>query len=143
MRQKFRAHHILCTSLYEGKGYSGAFCDHMSAVVERLRGNPDEELILVAEPDLICARCPNNNGNGECAQDHNRVVDKDRRVLRSFELEEGQCYTYRALCGHARAHLTEDVFAELCGTCEWHRQGLCHYEDLIASLTRTYESPIR
>ena len=37
MADKFRGHHIVCTSLYEGKGYSGAFCENMTAVVERLR----------------------------------------------------------------------------------------------------------
>ena len=54
MADKFRGHHIVCTSLYEGKGYSGAFCENMTAVVERLRKDPDEELLLVAEPDMIC-----------------------------------------------------------------------------------------
>ena len=44
MADKFRGHHIVCTSLYEGKGYSGAFCENMTAVVERLRKDPDEEL---------------------------------------------------------------------------------------------------
>ena len=52
MADKFRGHHIVCTSLYEGKGYSGAFCENMTAVVERLRKDPDEELFLVAEPDM-------------------------------------------------------------------------------------------
>ena len=63
MADKFRGHHIVCTSLYEGKGYSGAFCENMTAVVERLRKDPDEELLLVAEPDMICANCPNRTEN--------------------------------------------------------------------------------
>ncbi len=64
----FRVHHILCTSLYEGKGYSGAFCENMSSVVERLRANPEEELVPVAEPDVICAGCPNRTAGGMCAE---------------------------------------------------------------------------
>ena len=103
MADKFRGHHIVCTSLYEGKGYSGAFCENMTAVVERLRKDPDEELLLVAEPDMICANCPNRTETNECVHNHNRVVNKDRRVIEFFGLEENRVYTYREMCRHARA----------------------------------------
>ena len=93
MADKFRGHHIVCTSLYEGKGYSGAFCENMTAVVERLRKDPDEELLLVAEPDMICANCPNRTETNECVHNHNRVVNKDRRVIEFFGLEENRVYT--------------------------------------------------
>lgn len=136
MNQRFRAHHILCTVLYEGKGYSGAFCENMTAVTERLRTNPDEAFILAAEPDLICAHCPNQTENGECSQDHNRVVDKDHRVLANLGLTEGECCSYREMCEHARARITEELFDRLCGTCEWRMQGLCRYEDLTAGLAK-------
>lgn len=139
MENRFRAHHIICTSLYEGKGYSGAFCENMTAVVERLRSNPDEELCLVAEPDIICRNCPNRTEKEECSSDSNRVVEKDRRVLNWLHLEEGKVYTYREMCRHAREHMTEDIFLENCGKCDWRRQGLCRYEDLIAQLDRCIE----
>ena len=103
MADKFRGHHIVCTSLYEGKGYSGAFCENMTAVVERLRKDPDEELLLVAEPDMICANCPNRTETNECVHNHNRVVNTDRRVIEFFGLEENRVYTYREMCRHARA----------------------------------------
>ena len=60
MADKFRGHHIVCTSLYEGKGYSGAFCENMTAVVERLRkirtrtfsgGGTGYDLCELSEPD--------------------------------------------------------------------------------------------
>ena len=86
MADKFRGHHIVCTSLYEGKGYSGAFCENMTAVVERLRKDPDEELLLVAEPDMICANCPNRTETNECVHNHNRVVNKDRRDVYKRQL---------------------------------------------------------
>ena len=123
MADKFRGHHIVCTSLYEGKGYSGAFCENMTAVVERLRKDPDEELFLVAEPDMICANCPN----------------KDRRVIEFFGLEENRVYTYREMCRHARAAMNMDFFMENCGKCDWRKQGLCKYEDLLAQLDRCIE----
>lgn len=133
---KFRAHHIICTSLYEGKGYSGAFCENMTSIVERLRSDPDEEFLLVAEPDMICANCPNRAEGNECSENHNRVVDKDRRVIEQFGLKENEVYTYREMCGHAREAMTEAFFMENCGKCDWRRQGLCKYEDLLAQLDR-------
>lgn len=134
MHEKFRAHHIICTSLYEGKGYSGAFCENMTAIVNRLRSNPDEELVLVAEPDMICANCPNRTVDGKCESNDNRVVEKDRRVMRWLELNEGTLYSYREMCRHARSHMTEEIFMENCGKCDWRAQGLCRYEELLAQL---------
>lgn len=134
MHEKFRAHHIICTSLYEGKGYSGAFCENMTAIVNRLRSNPDEELVLVAEPDMICANCPNRTVDGKCESNDNRVVEKDRRVMRWLEFNEGTLYSYREMCRHARSHMTEEIFMENCGKCDWRAQGLCRYEELLAQL---------
>lgn len=140
MSGKFRAHHIICTSLYEGKGYSGAFCENMTAVVERLRSNPKEELCLVAEPDIICKNCPNCTGEKSCAHNSNRVVEKDRRVMEWLDLREGNIYSYQEMCRHAREHMTEEIFLKNCGKCDWRKQGLCKYEDLLAQLDRCIEA---
>ena len=111
----------------------------MTAVVERLRKDPDEELLLVAEPDMICANCPNRTETNECVHNHNRVVNKDRRVIEFFGLEENRVYTYREMCRHARAAMNMDFFMENCGKCDWRKQGLCKYEDLLAQLDRCIE----
>ena len=111
----------------------------MTAVVERLRKDPDEELFLVAEPDMICANCPNRTEMNECVHNHNRVVNKDRRVIEFFGLEENRVYTYREMCRHARAAMNMDFFMENCGKCDWRKQGLCKYEDLLAQLDRCIE----
>ena len=129
MADKFRGHHIVCTSLYEGKGYSGAFCENMTAVVERLRKDPDEELLLVAEPDMICANCPNRVGKDQCTNGDNHVVIKDRKLLEPLHLVEGECYTYSELLEHSRKYLTQEVFEESCRKCNWYKQGICNYED--------------
>ena len=41
--KKFRVHHILCTVLYRGEGYSGTFCDNMTQKVRELKADPDEQ----------------------------------------------------------------------------------------------------
>lgn len=139
MEKKFRAHHILCTSLYEGKGYSGTFCENMTKIVENLREDPDQTVLLVAEPDRICANCPNRTGTNECAQDANHVEIKDRKLLESLGLTEGASYSYRNLCRTAQKKVTREAFEATCGKCYWHRQGLCRYEDLIAQLKTIIE----
>ncbi|MFR4352056.1 MAG: DUF1284 domain-containing protein [Roseburia sp.] len=136
---EFRAHHILCTLLYEGEGYSGAFCENMTAIVEHLRGNLDENLHLVAKSDRICAGCPNCVEPEHCALENNSVVDKDRGVMRQLGLEENAVYTYRELCKKALDGMTEDFFEESCGTCDWRRRGLCRYEDLKTRLSHIAE----
>ncbi len=130
----FRVHHILCASNYEGKGYSGAFCENMTAIVDRLRSNPDEALELVARPDMICRNCPNKIDDRTCKSNGNRVVEKDRRIADVLELTEGGTYTYRELCRAARRPMTPQLFSDLCGECSWKDQGLCKYENFIAQL---------
>ena len=135
----FRAHHILCTSLYEGKGYSGAFCRNMTRVVNLLRGNPDIPLRLVAGADLICADCPNHDGAGHCTQNGNHVAEKDRDLIALLRLKEGDNYTYRQLSQRAREYLTESFFEASCGNCEWKQQGLCDYAALMERLSELYD----
>lgn len=136
MRKKFRAHHILCTALYEGKGYSGDFCDNMSQVVDYLREHADEKLQLVAEPDIICEDCPNRQEDNTCSQDTNHVVVKDRWILKMLGFKEGGIYTYRQMCQQAREKITEAVFLESCGKCKWRAQGLCQYTNLLKQLNQ-------
>ncbi len=133
---QLRVHHILCTSNYEGNGYSGAFCENMTKIVNRLREDPDEKLELVAHPDMICLNCPNKTESDTCMHDFNRVVEKDRFIAEKLGLTEGNVYTYRALCRKTREQMTEEMFTELCGRCDWKKQGLCRYEDFIAQLEK-------
>lgn len=82
--KKFRVHHILCTVLYQGEGYSGAFCDNMTQKVHELKDNLDGALILVTDPDMICARCPNRTPDDTCLDEKNHVKIKDLELLKLF-----------------------------------------------------------
>ena len=53
--KKFRVHHILCTVLYRGEGYSGTFCDNMTQKVRELKADPEEPLMLDRPGYDLCA----------------------------------------------------------------------------------------
>ena len=125
----FRVHHILCTKLYKGLGYDGAFCRNMSEKVCLLREHPDILLTLVTDPDIICANCPNLREGNFCTNGDNHVKDKDQALLAPLHLIEHETYTYRELMEHAKAYLTEDVFIKSCSCCQWYKAGICKYED--------------
>lgn len=134
MEHRFRVHHILCTALYGGEGYSGEFCENMTAEVERLKKEPDRLLVLVTGSDNICAGCPNLRGSEGCAQDGNHVAVKDRLLLEQLGLSEGCRYSYRQLCHYALHAVTEEMFEESCSRCLWYGKGLCSYKKLMKQL---------
>lgn len=126
---KFRVHHIMCTNLYRGLGYDGDFCRNMTQKVTLLRNQPDTLLTLVAEPDAICANCPNLKNNDYCANGDNHVCEKDRALLAPLHLQEKKQYSYRQLMEHGAKYLTKEIFEESCCSCNWYKQGVCRYED--------------
>ena len=78
---KFRVHHIMCTNLYKGYGYSGPFCENMTKMVSWLNENQDEPLLLVTHPDEICKKCPNLVDGRYCVDITNHVQKKDEKLL--------------------------------------------------------------
>ena len=129
--KKFRVHHILCTVLYRGEGYSGTFCDNMTQKVWELKADQEEPLMLVTDPDMICTRCPNRTPDDTCVDDKNHVKSKDLELLELFGLKENQLYSYRELLQCAEKKLDKENFLKSCGRCRWYQQGLCSYEEWL------------
>lgn len=125
----FRVHHILCTQLYKGLGYSGSFCENMTNKVLFLRNNSDYKLTLVTCPDEICKKCPNLKDGDFCSNGDNHVHIKDLELLEPLHLEEYSTYSYSELLEHSRKYLTEKLFANSCHNCYWFQTGVCKYED--------------
>ena len=126
---KFRVHHIMCTNLYRGYGYSGAFCENMSAKVQWLKTHLDEKIQLVCEPDMICEKCPNLKDGDFCANGDNHVCEKDKSLLQELHLVENEFYTYSELMQAADEYLSEEVFMRSCENCGWYEKGICKYEE--------------
>lgn len=172
---RLRVHHLFCSALYGGKGYSEAFCGNMqkivrwlweegdvwkaetdgtgqdctmqkeaddagqNCVVQKWAGDAEQNravqrnertVELTAEPDEICAACPNLGDKG-CLLDDNHVVSKDEALAQALGLETGRLYAVPELLQNVEQNLTADIFETSCRSCEWYAQGLCHYEELV------------
>ena len=129
---RLRVHHLLCSALYVGKGYSEAFCENMQKVAEWLWKDDEgekREVRLITEPDNICKECPNLVDNG-CRLDDNNVVSKDAALARALGLEAERVYLVTELLHTVGGRLTAEIFENSCHNCEWYEQGLCNYEQL-------------
>lgn len=121
MQYRIRAHHGMCFSFFQGKGYSGAFTEHMWAMKRKLAQNP--EVILLAGADDVCARCPNNRA-GVCTS-AKKVEHYDTQVLALCGLN---CET-RIRWEDFESLVEERILAagrreEICGDCQW--SALCN-----------------
>ena len=128
---RLRYHHLLCTSLYQGRGYSDEFNRSMTEIVQQLRENPNTQVELVAEPDVICEHCPNRTEQSTCSENKNRIKQKDE-ALREILCNDRTSNAYDELQKELITKLTRDNFDLCCGTCNWYQQGLCPYEKLKA-----------
>lgn len=116
MLYRIRAHHGMCFSFFQGKGYSGEFTDNMWAMKEKLDGNP--EVILLQETDDVCAHCPNNK-EGRCVSSE-QVDDYDRQVLTLCGLSSGTQIRWNDFGELVRKKiLAPGRREEICGGCEW------------------------
>ena len=141
---ELRAHHLLCTVLYQGKGYSEQFVHNMDNVVDALK-NGHNQIKVVTRPDIICSECPNAMEDGSCALDGEKVNESadaksiaslDENVFTFFELEPEKIYEVSEIFTIVQSKITPEFFNLCCGECRWHKMGLCDFEDYMIKLGR-------
>ncbi len=152
---RLRVHHLFCSALYVGKGYSEAFCRNMQKVVTWLwapSSGPEEKkrqrepgdilcegenrkIRLITEPDEICRECPNLGDKG-CKLDNDHVVSKDAALAQALGLEVERVYPIAELLHIVSGNLTAEIFENSCHNCDWYAQGLCRYEQLAEKYRR-------
>lgn len=112
-----RPHHALCTTFFEGKGYSGDFTENMERVIERLE-QCDPILTIAAENDMICSHCPNSRGSS-CVTEK-KVQRYDNAVLRLCGLDNRQVIRWSELKKLVRENIIKPQrLDEVCGDCKW------------------------
>ncbi len=113
-----RPHHGLCIRHFAGKGYSNEFVENMYNVIEQLNANNDVMIKLIAKPDVICKKCPHNNGD-ECSSGQ-KVLDYDNRCLELCPINDGDIIKW----GEYQALVKENIIDKgllktVCKGCQW------------------------
>ena len=117
-----RAHHGMCLTFFQGKGYSGDFVENMGAMKKILEQNP--LIRLVEGYDDVCAACPNKLAES-CAEKASRY---DREVLRRCGLSVGDTLPYLEFSQKViETILRPGLRGSICGDCQW--SGLCLWKE--------------
>lgn len=158
---RLRVHHLLCSALYVGEGYSDAFCENMQKVVQQLweepgTGQPEkacdgdenggrrkqgeaesglhegkERKVELTAGPDIICSACPNLGEKGCKLDDNHVVSKDEALAQTLGLKTERTYLVSELLRIVGNSLTAELFEDSCHNCEWYAQGLCHYDKLM------------
>ena len=116
MIYRIRAHHGMCFSFFQGKGYSGGFTENMWAMKEKLERDP--EVVLLEEVDDVCAHCPNNR-EGVCISG-GKAEDYDRQVLERCKLLPGTQIRWKEFEKKVQELIINTGEREkICGNCQW------------------------
>lgn len=111
-----RPHHALCLLFFEGKGYSRAFIENMTA----FKADPSQPVQITGGCDILCQFCPHSQ-NGTC-EDEAKVTLFDQRVLNfsgeAFQADQPVPLT-ELCCNVYDTILQQGLLAEVCGECEW------------------------
>ena len=108
----------MCFQLYEGKGYSEDFTDHMGRVIRQLEKEPETDVKLTVATDVVCANCPNNEG-GSC-NSLDKVKRYDEEVLKACDLAEGEEIFFAKFTQFVRSEIIEKgLRSSICGDCSW------------------------
>ena len=132
---KLRPHHINCIFFYEGKGYSEDFVSNMNQVVEQLRMNKEQLVVLEKGSDSLCKACPHLH-NSVCRSSQ-KVELLDQGVLDKYGLEEHKVYPFKQIVDEIYNNYSYEIFSSICSSCEWHKKGVCS-KDKIEKQQRSW-----
>lgn len=123
---KLRAHHLFCTALFEGRGYSAQFTENMYATIAKFA---DTAITIVQGHDDLCAKCPHLADDGSCTNGADNVRSRDKNAQEVCGVKVGESYTHSDLTERL-SDLSEEDFNRVCQNCQWGRAGICSYEKL-------------
>ena len=136
-----RGHHLLCSRLFSGHGYSETFAKRMGEVVSRtglknykppVAYERVKKVRLICNHDYVCQKCPNlvnENTRANCNLGDEDVINKDKKTLEYAGLKENSIYTLEEI-EKGVGKITKEQFMEICGTCRWFKEEYCTYEML-------------
>lgn len=115
---RLRPHHGLCIQHYVGQGYSNQFTENMSRIIESLKNNPKQDIILSSTTDVLCDFCPNNQ-NGVCESEE-KVAGYDRTCLSLCGFYDGQQLSWDLFKKTiAKTIIDGSKLRDVCIDCSW------------------------
>lgn len=123
-----RAHHLLCMLGFQGIGYTADFIKNFQKVKRIVEQNPDLEIEVVEDCDVICIACPNSQG-ADCFKGGLKydptVREMDRRVMKKLGIRPGDRLRSRELYALVKEKIKPEDFKDICRGCEWYNLGFC------------------
>lgn len=115
-----RAHHLMCVTTYQGKGYSPEFVANMNRVWHALRAGAYHRVRATSVADPLCGACPNLQDPGEdtSCRYHGSISGRDRRMLAAMGWQEGEVVELAPVLEHIHANHA-DLMARVCVGCDW------------------------
>lgn len=115
-----RAHHLMCVTTYQGKGYSPDFVTNMNRVWHGLRDGAYSHAQAISVADPLCRACPNlQDPNEETSCRYQVSIGaRDRRLLDALGWAEGEVVELAPTMDYIHAHHAE-LMAEVCVGCDW------------------------
>ena len=116
LMNSLRPHHALCLLFFEGKGYSQAFVENMTAFL----AEPSRLVQITTRRDTLCQACPHLKN--EACEDEAKVSFFDQQTLSLTDtlFEASQPLPLSIFCQSVyNTILQKDLLAEVCGECEW------------------------
>lgn len=112
-----RAHHGLCVSFFEGKGYSDSFTANMAEKKMLLENDPMVK--IVDNTDEICKACPHNE-SGVCSSS-GKVAKYDSAVLARCGIKSGTEMHWKDFVRLVHDNIIgAKKLSEVCGDCQWY-----------------------
>src|SRR5205823_6524082 len=82
-----RGHHFLCSLHYRGAGYSAAFTDNFTALMEGVRARGETRVRVAEMADGVCVACPSLQADGERCEYQESVMRRDGALLSAMGWE--------------------------------------------------------
>lgn len=133
-----RAHHLLCLLGFQGIGYTAEYIKNFQKVKRMVEQNPDLEIEIREDCDVICIQCPNAQG-ADCFKGglscNKTVREMDRRVMEKLGIHPGDRFKVRDIYALVKERIKPEDLKELCYGCEWNVLGFCQrgLEKLVAA----------
>lgn len=115
-----RAHHFLCLTTFQGKGYSAAFVHQLSSVWRAVRDRAHAQARVLEQADPICGSCPHlqDPADPRSCRSHASVATRDRRLRVAMGWEADQVVDLELAMDRIHARHAE-LLALVCPGCSW------------------------